>query len=157
MSDQCRRLEIHGLTVNQAKTAVEWISGLDQTGVSFLGMEYTAAAGNPELAQNVLRINMAGPNISGMLTRIRNAVQNRLGRPPDLDEGKTSDLQAIRDAWQTYGGSLENRPLLKSAIYDIWRNGARCMSGQDSATLHGWLRSRGINSIRELKSWLDET
>jgi hypothetical protein len=45
MADQCRRMEIHGLNENQAKTGMEWINGLDQTGIAVLGMEYTPVAG----------------------------------------------------------------------------------------------------------------
>ena len=157
MADQCRRIEIAGLNANQAQAAMEFIQELDQSGISVMGMEYTPVAGNPEIAQNTLRINIAGPDIAAMVLRIRNACQSRLGRLPDLDEPRTGDLAAIRDAWQTYGPDIANRAALKAALVAIWRDGARCMSGEDAQTLGGWLKARGFNNMQELRAWLNET
>jgi hypothetical protein len=104
----------------------------------------------------VLRINVAGPDIAAFVVRVRNKVQQQLGRPLDLDENRTGDLQAIQQAWQTYGPDIENREDLEAALIDIWRNGARCMSGEDARTLQRWLKQRGFNSRQELRAWLRE-
>ena len=156
MADQARRIEINGLNAAQALTAIDWINGLDSTGVGALLMEHSPVAGNPKIPQNVFRINVAGPDIAAFVTRIRNKVQEKLGRPPDLDENRSGDLQAIKDALQLYGDDINNREDLETALIAIWKNGARCMSGDDAATLQRLLKKKGFNNQKELRAWLRE-
>lgn len=156
MADQCRRMEIHGLNANQARIAIEWMQDLDQTGISVLDMEYTPAADNSQLGQNVLRINVAGPDIAAFVIRVRDQTQTSLGRPLDLDVSKTADLTAIKNAYQTYGTDIENREALHTALIDIWKNGARCMSGDDSRKLKKWLADRGFSNRQQLVAWLQQ-
>jgi len=150
-------MEINGLSVSQAATATNWINGLDVRGVSALLMEHTPVAGNPEIPQNVFRINVAGPDISAFVQRVRDKVLDKTGNPLDLDENRTGDLEAIRQAWQTHGGAIENRSALKAALHDIWRNGARCMSGADAQILSRWMLKKGFKNRQELKAWLNLT
>lgn len=149
-------MEVHGLNKNQAHTGMDWINDLDKTGISAMSMEYCPSVGNPDLDEDVFRINVAGPNIAPFVVRVRNKVQNSLGRPLDLDENRTGDLAAIREAWLTYGTDLDMREPLELALIDIWRNGARCMSGQDALTLQRWMRNQGFANRQELRAWLRE-
>jgi hypothetical protein len=135
---------------------MQWVNGLDSIGVSNVSMEHTPVAGNPQLGQNILRINVAGPSIGAFVTRVRNKIQQELGRPLDLDENRSGDLQAIQDAWQLHGPDIANRSALKAALVAIWKNGARCMSAEDTRILNGWLKNKGFSNRQELRAWLNQ-
>jgi hypothetical protein len=150
-------MEINGLSVAQAETAMDWVRGLDGSGIAALSMEHTPGAGNPNISQNVLRISVAGPSIGAFVQRVRDKVQAQLGQPLDLDENRSGDLQAIQDAWQLHGPNIANRPALKAALVAIWKNGARCMGAEDTRTLNGWLKNKGFSNRQELRAWLNQT
>jgi len=157
MADQAFRFEISGLTQNQYNAAVTFIETIDHTGVGNMLKEHTPVPGNQYIDHDTLGISMTGPNLSGFVTRLKQEVWARLGRFPDVEVAKVSDLTAIKDAWQTYGPDIANRPALKAAIVDIWKNGARCMSGADITQLRTWLKGKGVNSMQELKQWLNQS
>jgi hypothetical protein len=156
MADTYYRFEVNGIDSSQVQTAIDWITGLDQTGVTMKGFEHTAAAGNPGIGQDVFRGDVGGPDVSGMQTRIRNKVFQQLGRYPDLEENPQSPLVGFRNAYQTYGDDINNRADLKTAVYAAWK-AAGGMTPGDSHTLWSWMRDKGFYTKKALKDWLNET
>ena len=158
MADTYRAFEINGIA-NPANVDAfrELINELwDGSKVSVGGVEWTPVAGNPELAQNTVRVNFGGPNLNPFLATLRAEILDRYGKVPDVDELKTADLDEIKTAWQTYGDDLENREALQTELRRIWREGARCMTGEDSRTLKRWLNNYGFADLRDFKEWLNE-
>lgn len=158
MGNQAYRVEVYGVTPAQAAVANTFLNDLyiaNHGGVTGFGTEYTNVPGNSHLDQGVFRIVFTGPDVSAFKTILRDEINSRLGRFPDVEVSKSSDLDDIKAAYQTYGSSITNRAALEAALKDIWKNGARCMSGSDKQQLDTWIVKKGFFFVKNGKKWAD--
>jgi len=117
--DSYHVFEVDGLTPATAETLGEALNLLDNTGVGVSSQEYTPVAGNPQLLQDTMRINIGGPSIDAYVVNVRAEIITITGSPATIDTPVITEAARVRTAQDVLAGRTEQINVIDSLLFSM--------------------------------------